>query len=67
MEEVFQIIFEFVVAIVLQYPGAFIRWIFARKKKKFDDLLKDDLWINAGVTVVFVLIIVGLITVLVSI
>jgi len=65
MEEVFQIIFEFIAVAILQYPGAFIRWILSGKKRKFEDLLKEDSWTNAGVSIAVFLLFFAIISVLV--
>lgn len=66
MEEIFYIIFEFIFVFIFQYPGAFIRWIFLRKKRSFENILKEDAWVNSGFAIIFILMIIGLVSLLIS-
>jgi len=45
MEFIGAIVFELILSIVLNYPGAAIRWIFLRGKKPFA-VLKNDFELN---------------------
>ena len=45
MEIIGAIVVEFILAMLLNYPGAAIRWIFLRSKKPFA-VLKDDFELN---------------------
>lgn len=66
MEGILYIVFEFVFVFIFQYPGAFIRWIFLRKKRSFENILKEDAWANSGFAIVFILMIIGLVSILIS-
>lgn len=46
-----ELVIEFILIYVLSFPGAFIRWLFIRKRRPFKDLLKDSWYYNAGITV----------------
>jgi uncharacterized Tic20 family protein len=48
---------EAIVILLLSYPGAFIRWLFVRKKRRIKDIVKDDEYINAGITIIVFIII----------
>jgi hypothetical protein len=54
----FEIILEYIVLTLVQYPGAFIRWILFRKKS-YDEYLKQDLYWNAFPIVLIIIIIVS--------
>jgi len=41
-----EVIIEFIVLTVFAIPGAFFRWLFIFRKKKFKDILQDDGYIN---------------------
>lgn len=53
MEILGQIVAEFVLGMLLNYPGAAIRWIFLRGKKPFTRL-KDDYELNYFVAVLLI-------------
>ncbi len=46
-------IIEFLMYFLLQYPGAFIRWIFNGFKKPWKKVLNEDPLINAGIGMLF--------------
>jgi uncharacterized membrane protein YidH (DUF202 family) len=51
-------VFEIILMYLLNYPGAFVRWVFYRNKRKFKDLLNQDSHINLFVSIVMIIIIV---------
>jgi hypothetical protein len=44
------VLLEILVVYILQYPGATIRWLFSNKKRSIKNLVQDDPYINATVT-----------------
>jgi hypothetical protein len=46
---------EFIVLIVAQYPGAFVRWIIFRRKR-FKEYVEDDLYVNSMPLIVIVIL-----------
>ncbi len=43
--------------ILMKLPGAFIRWVFFRKRRSFNEVLKDDAY-NYIVSMLFIAIII---------
>lgn len=41
-----EVIIELIVLAVFAIPGAFFRWLFLFRKRKFKDVLQDDGYIN---------------------
>lgn len=48
-----EIIFEIIIVLIFQYPGALLRWLFLHKKRTFKSLLKDDPYINSLFSIAF--------------
>ena len=59
-----EIIFETIIILILQYPGAGIRWFISRlwkSDKNFKEFLKEDAFINGIFSLLFIAaIIVGI-------
>jgi uncharacterized membrane protein YidH (DUF202 family) len=53
-----EMVFEIILLYLLNYPGAYVRWVFYRRRRKFKDLLNQDSHINLFVSVVMIIIIV---------
>jgi hypothetical protein len=51
-----EIIYEFILVTLFSYPGGFIRWILFRKKS-LKAYFKDDHYNNAGVFLIFILLV----------
>ncbi len=56
-----EIILEAITILIFRYPGAAIRWIFLHKKRTFKSILKDDAYLNAAISFIFIGIIIALI------
>lgn len=54
MGTLLEIIYVVANAGFFQYPGAFIRWLFLRPGRSFDSLLKEDPYINAGLSLLII-------------
>ena len=67
METIFEIILEFLILIILQYPGAVVRWILIGRKKPIAVLLKDDFTVNASVAILSFLLIFLFIVILINV
>lgn len=52
MDFVAQIIREF----LMQVPGAFVRWLFLRKKRSFKSILEEDSSINAILSISMIIL-----------
>ncbi len=46
-----EIILETILILIFRYPGAFIRWLFLRKKRTFKSVLNEDPYINATLSI----------------
>jgi hypothetical protein len=46
----FDIILEVFLVYIFQYPGAAIRWFFSSRKKTIKEILKDEPYVNATIT-----------------
>lgn len=55
-----EVIFEIIYVVILRYPGAFIRWIFLFRKRNFKSILKDDSYINAAISFIFIGVIIAI-------
>ncbi|OMP79097.1 hypothetical protein [[Flexibacter] sp. ATCC 35208] len=62
MDTILEIIFEVVLLVIFQVPGAFIRWVVFGCRRPFKEVLKDDGYINGTVGLVVVVGLVILIT-----
>lgn len=56
MQFILEIILEAIVLILFSIPGAFIRWIFMRRKRSYKQVLLDDDGGNVAVGVVVTVI-----------
>ncbi len=55
IEFVFDVIFRFILEIILMYPGALLRWVCLGGKKSYKDLIaKEDAEINTTVSMFFI-------------
>ena len=61
MEIVSGLIFEVVSDLVLNFPGAFIRWIFLHRKRTYKSLLSDT-EINAMVAIIVIAAVIFIVT-----
>jgi hypothetical protein len=50
-----EIAIEFIILVLIQYPGAFIRWVLFRKKS-YKEYLNQDLYWNAFPLILIALI-----------
>lgn len=57
MQFILEIIVEGIVLILFSIPGAFMRWIFMRRKRSYKQILLDEDGGNAGVGVVVTVIV----------
>lgn len=49
---ILELLLEWVLYILFNFPGAFIRWVLGRCTRKFMDVASNDLEINAFVGIV---------------
>jgi len=54
MEFLIEFLKEVIFVFIFRYPGAFVRWIFVRRRRNFRSVLQDDGYVNATVTVLIV-------------
>jgi hypothetical protein len=52
---VLEFVFELLINILLTYPGAGIRWLYYRGRKKYSKLLEDSWTFNSGVAMLFLI------------
>lgn len=53
-----EIVLETIIILIFRYPGAFIRWLFLRKKRSFKSILDEDPYINATFSISMIVFIV---------
>ena len=59
MDTIITILVEGVLYYLFSYPGAAIRWILSNKEKSFREILSEDIFINSGVGLLFLIPIIG--------
>lgn len=61
-----EVIIETIIVLIFRYPGAFIRWIFIRKKRTFKSILEDDPYVNSIVSLLLIAAIIIIIRYLIN-
>ncbi len=56
---------EIILTLLLRYPGAYVRYLFSGKRKSFKEYLKQDDYVNAGISWVIIIFIITIVVLLV--